>query len=190
MLGGYSGLSSILDGAKGCGAASSLPTKKYFAFEVIDAAATSLVQSASGQNSIALQTGLEAAHKFMCGPVLVISDCPPQVYRGNLNATRYQDEVLVDVQQVGRSCTPKNAGWTLMQDLAPAHNAAYTRQFLLDRGVSVALAGQLTRYEPYRACGTLFRRAYLRECRETRGTVRVGGSGVGSGSFSLQPKTH
>ena len=60
-----------------------------------------------------------------------------KVIQGNLNAQRYQEVVLADIQEVGRPCTVRNAGWIFMQDLAPAHNAASTRQFLLDRRVNV-----------------------------------------------------
>lgn len=64
---------------------------------------------------------------------------PLNLLHGNLNAILYQNQVLHDVQVLGDRCVATGLPWIFMQDLAPAHNANSTRQFLKQKGVRILL---------------------------------------------------
>lgn len=56
---------------------------------------------------------------------------------GNLNAQEYQNQILVDIKNLGKNFAGKKQGWFFQQDLAPCHNARSTQRFLADRGITV-----------------------------------------------------
>lgn len=67
--------------------------------------------------------------KFGMGPIRLIN--------GNLNAIKYQEQVIFDIQQISHSEPghPRRA-LIFQQDNAPAHAARSTRDFLANQGVS------------------------------------------------------
>ena len=56
---------------------------------------------------------------------------------GNINAAQYQKQVLHDILTLGGLCVPKGQPWIFMQNLAPAHNAHTTCEFLAQWEVRV-----------------------------------------------------
>lgn len=62
---------------------------------------------------------------------------PLKRLRGNLNAAEYQQQVLAGIEEFGPPLTHRRRRWKLMQDNAPAHNAASTRRCLANKGVTL-----------------------------------------------------
>lgn len=62
---------------------------------------------------------------------------PLKVVQGTLNATKYQENILSDIDHVGSRWTRNRNSWVLMHDMAPAHHAASTWNFLQGKGVEV-----------------------------------------------------
>lgn len=66
---------------------------------------------------------------------------PLKRVEGSLNAARYQEIVLNDIEQLGQRYAgrfaTRRSNWTLMQDNAPAHSARSTRQFLANRNINI-----------------------------------------------------
>lgn len=60
-----------------------------------------------------------------------------KVVNGNLNLLAYQQQILHDIEAVGRKLAPRNRTWVFMHDNAPAHNSTSTRQFLAQKGVKI-----------------------------------------------------
>ena len=65
------------------------------------------------------------------------SKAPLKLIIGNLNAVQYQVQILHDVQTLGKVCVGAKQPWVFMQDLAPAHNAGSTRQYLQNKKVKI-----------------------------------------------------
>lgn len=62
---------------------------------------------------------------------------PLKLVEGNLNACKYQTDIINDVGEICRSLVPGAVGFVFQHDMPPAHNAASTREFLRQRKVPV-----------------------------------------------------
>lgn len=62
---------------------------------------------------------------------------PLKRINGNLNAIKYQNEILQGFEQIGPGIAGGRPPWVFMQDRAPAHAAASTQAFLGARNIEV-----------------------------------------------------
>lgn len=62
---------------------------------------------------------------------------PLKLVQGNLNAVRYQTEVIHDLAVIGREIAPPDRPFVFQHDMAPAHHAATTRAFLQANRIDV-----------------------------------------------------
>lgn len=62
---------------------------------------------------------------------------PLKLVNGNLNARKYQEEILPGLEEIGPNLAAGNRKWIFMQDSAPPHAANSTRQYLAARQIQV-----------------------------------------------------
>lgn len=62
---------------------------------------------------------------------------PLRLVNGNLDAQRYQAEIIPDIQQICSPLGPDRKKLIFQQDNAPAHSARSTRNFLAQKGVTL-----------------------------------------------------
>ena len=54
---------------------------------------------------------------------------------GNLNAQKYQQNIINDLRDVGQNIASRGRNFIFQQDMAPAHNAGTTHTFLVNQGI-------------------------------------------------------
>lgn len=62
---------------------------------------------------------------------------PLKLVQGSLNAQKYRETIINDIEAIGHRLVPRHRDWVFVQDQAPPHRAQATKALLAEKGVQV-----------------------------------------------------